>query len=88
MFVLTTNSKPLVGFPNPLLFWPSCQRGRAKRFTDETASSTEQQKLVENTLPFLNYRRSRINHIKHQKLAPPIPPALDSYNGRQLIPQT
>ena len=32
-FVLTTNSKPWVGFPNPPLLWLLRQRGWAKRYT-------------------------------------------------------
>ena len=42
-------------------------------------------RIVLKTLQFLNYCRSRINRIKQQKLALPLFPTLDSYNGRQLI---
>ena len=86
-FVLNINSKPWVGFENPLLFWSPCQSGRTKRFTAETASSIKQQKLVLETLQFFNYCRSRVNRIKQQKLALPISCTLDSFNGRQLMLQ-
>ena len=40
------------------------------------------------TFQFLNHCRSHINRIIQQKLALPISPTLDSYNGSQLIVQT
>ena len=45
-------------------------------------------KLVLKISQFLNCCRSRINRTKQQKLALPISPTLDSYNGHQLIQQT
>ena len=70
--LLTTYKKLASVFQNPGLFWSPCQPGWAKRYTVETASSIKLKKLVLKTVQFLNHCRSRINHIKQQKLALPI----------------
>ena len=41
-FVVTTNSKPWMGFPNPPLLWLPCQRGWAKHYTAQIVSSIKQ----------------------------------------------
>ena len=82
-FITFYNSKLWAGFPNALLFWSPCQRGRAKRILYKTTTTT-----IALKLQFLKHCSSRIICIKQQKLALPISPTLDSYNGRQMILQT